>query len=1541
MIENHTAAPVPPSALRGVLLSCFLLAIGALRGYAEEVHDPGRVDGEPAPPQSRSVAPSGKPGTERVDRIAADARELGLSLVPPRRAIALPIEHAQAGDAPLAASLDVLRDHPSLALVDPASLRAVAVREAGTVSYVHFEQQRGGVPIVGSRVTLVWHDGGRLALVDAATYPESAPIEWGPISGAQAATFATADLPSGIRSEPVTVAPAYWPVVRGTELVLRAAHRVHFRTEDPPGDWWAVVDARDGTLLARRNVAADLEVRGRVLADIEPATAGDPVTRAGLPLLNLTLGIGAGTRTTRTDDAGRFRFFDLPAGRYLRRAELRGAGVWVRDAANALRTPSDTLTVTAGDTSDVVWNVTNSSFSQRDAYHHATIAYRWIRALDPGSALDTLDLGLELRVDDSSGHCNAYWRGDYFSFMQAGSGCPSTARIADVVYHEYAHAVTQFCFAPFLIPADLNEGLSDYFAATLTGRAEIGLNFRGPGTFLREIDTDRIWPVDQSRDPHLQGLIVAGALWDLRATVGAEVADRLAHYARYGAAQDMHAYLLDLLLVDDDNGDLLDGSPHFAAIVNAFRAHGLGDYAVRIGAAPLTDVEDPADTIETEASLTSLLGLEDDSLGVYYSLSPESPFTRAPAIATERRQVYRASLPTPPLGSNVWYYWAASDTTGNAARLPALAPAELFRFFVGPDLVSPALAHTPPEFVTMELDSLRLRLRANDNSGRLSLVTASLEVGGNAPVQAETRYRPGFDLWECVAPPVPLRGVDSLRYRFEATDGAARPNSSRLPTDGTFVLPIRAGRSLDFESSGGPLTASGDWEWGEPDTVVTAFSGRRVWATGLNRPYSDDLTSDLEWGPIDLSRFDRARIEFQHWYRFESGYDGARLEVSTDGGARWELLTPDGGYSERQIDAFAGPAWSGASDDWEAVTVPLDPYVGQVIRIRFHAVSDRLLNDWGWYLDDLSWVAAQARVRPNSFVARGGEDQRVALRWTSPVGIDAASPRFLGYRIYRRTPEEPWPLQPLHTAAAGALEFVDRSVQNAVTYEYRLHALYDEGESAGLLRTAVPFAASIGLDLTEVEVQLEGEARTDTTIFVRNLSGGNLRFNAFLGEPDWELADARAIWSEAEADSSGRTVVLQDGRDAGANPDLARVTVVERANPEEGALLEFVLEGWGSWGDPLSEWGGALLIDSDADLGTGTTTDLGWGERVNIGWEHAVYFGKLARDLGSPASAALFTPGMPDLLPLGTTSFPANSDSVSFTLPRTLIGDPERIQVSVLLSRSREATPFDRAPESPEVDWLERLPRSGRAQVDHPQPVSLRLDARRSGDGTYRAKLLLETNDPTHPSLSVPLIFTVDGWIPDALESLEFNSLSEGLAMRFQIPEPIVPLYAAVERAEANDPVWGRVGPDTLFADSERSFRWLDSDVQVGERYLYRFRVIASNAPFRTYGPFETSYQPSTPPVFSLGPPRPNPSGGAFAWQLSLPARGDIRFQVFDVRGRRLATRVQRDLRAGFHTLSWNGDDDHENRAPSGVYWMVVDAGGARASSRIVLMRHD
>ena len=78
--------------------------------------------------------------------------------------------------------------------------------------------------------------------------------------------------------------------------------------------------------------------------------------------------------------------------------------------------------------------------------------------LRPYIRLARLDRPMEARVDDPSGGCNAYWNGTRLNFYAAGGGCVSTARIADVVFHEYGHAVTQDCYQPWDPPGDMNEG---------------------------------------------------------------------------------------------------------------------------------------------------------------------------------------------------------------------------------------------------------------------------------------------------------------------------------------------------------------------------------------------------------------------------------------------------------------------------------------------------------------------------------------------------------------------------------------------------------------------------------------------------------------------------------------------------------------------------------------------------------------------------------------------------------------------------------------------------------------------------------------------------------------------------------------------------------------------------------------------------------------------------------------------------------------------------------------------------------------------------
>jgi hypothetical protein len=91
--------------------------------------------------------------------------------------------------------------------------------------------------------------------------------------------------------------------------------------------------------------------------------------------------------------------------------------------------------------------------------------------------------------------------------------------------------------------------------------------------------------------------------------------------------------------------------------------------------------------------------------------------------------------------------------------------------------------------------------------------------------------------------------------------------------------------------------------------------------------------------------------------------------------------------------------------------------------------------------------------------------------------------------------------------------------------------------------------------------------------------------------------------------------------------------------------------------------------------------------------------------------------------------------------------------------------------------------------------------------------------------------------------------------------------------------------------------------------------------------------------VCDLHAPVPNPFNPAVTVSFSVPAAGQVRLDVFDLSGRRIATLVDRELTPGSHEAVWRGLDDRGRRAPSGVYLFRLAAGGDVARQRVVLVK--
>ncbi len=104
-------------------------------------------------------------------------------------------------------------------------------------------------------------------------------------------------------------------------------------------------------------------------------------------------------------------------------------------------------------------------------------------------------------------------------------------------------------------------------------------------------------------------------------------------------------------------------------------------------------------------------------------------------------------------------------------------------------------------------------------------------------------------------------------------------------------------------------------------------------------------------------------------------YDGAVLEISTNGGGSWtrleaQLLTDpyDGVVSGCCANPIAASnAWCGDPQDWTNSIVDISAFAGQTVKFRFRVATDTSVSREGWYIDDVSVQACSSLIFQDGF----------------------------------------------------------------------------------------------------------------------------------------------------------------------------------------------------------------------------------------------------------------------------------------------------------------------------------------------------------------------------------------------------------------------------------------------------------------------------------------------------------------------------------------------------------------------------------------------
>jgi serine protease AprX len=181
---------------------------------------------------------------------------------------------------------------------------------------------------------------------------------------------------------------------------------------------------------------------------------------------------------------------------------------------------------------------------------------------------------------------------------------------------------------------------------------------------------------------------------------------------------------------------------------------------------------------------------------------------------------------------------------------------------------------------------------------------------------------------------------------------------------GPWAVPFRfATEFLDVRFSDDLETGAASWSH-------QAVQGTDHWQLATAQSHSptyawfvpdDATTTDSRlWINTPIPVASASTLTFWHRHQFDSSYDGAVLEISTDGNA-WIDLGPyitANGYNGTVSPCCGNPlagrqAWVSDQVNWTQVQVDLDAFVGKDAQVRWRFGSDYTVGDVGWYIDDV------------------------------------------------------------------------------------------------------------------------------------------------------------------------------------------------------------------------------------------------------------------------------------------------------------------------------------------------------------------------------------------------------------------------------------------------------------------------------------------------------------------------------------------------------------------------------------------------------------
>ena len=569
---------------------------------------------------------------------------------------------------------------------------------------VYFKQNVQGVPVYNSRLqVLVRNDSGYPAVsigtdlrnVEAlAGVSRPAGIERSMVD-ARAADFLGSDFVYVSEPELVVYAGYDFESVPATFAYVFDAEVGTVRDLDNYQKARYIIDASSGELLRKENLVLNCTHNERIANAIfasataidgvvtgantitSRAEACDPEVQVGMPYLAIPDNINGTVYTDYEGNAtglvGGQRTLTVD-GRYF-------------DVNYSSGTPySQTVTIEPGLPFNIALNPTNESGkAAMNAYIESNVVRDFTLARNPSYPTigNQFDWDINIGV---SGSCNAFYNGSSINFYNAGGGCNNTA-FSVIVHHEYGHHLVSVGGSG---QNEFGEGSGDVMGVLIERDSQLARGFftNDCNSGIRNADNTCTFDASSCSSCgsaiHSCGQLISGCVWDCVAAfedsgmtpdeanfyMGDLYVNMIPLHSGGSIQQDI---LIDILTLDDNDGNLNNGSPNYFEIAAGFAVHGFDapelsglDFQFPNGT---PSVISPFDGVDLAMNVSGISFQPAPNTGTLYIARSNGTVDdiAMPQVADSQ---YLLSFSDIECDEAVGYYFSAETTTGDVFYWP-------------------------------------------------------------------------------------------------------------------------------------------------------------------------------------------------------------------------------------------------------------------------------------------------------------------------------------------------------------------------------------------------------------------------------------------------------------------------------------------------------------------------------------------------------------------------------------------------------------------------------------------------------------------------------------------------------------------------------------------------------------------------------------------------------------------------------------------------------------------------------------------------------